>query len=177
SGNFEWVNPDSVGDILQIPLNGEVGYILECDFEYPETLHDHHYDLPCLSKTETPPNGKFTKLMMTLENKYKYVAHYCVVQQALQLGLRVSKIHRAIQFSQSCWLKPYIDANTSRRAAATTAVEKDYFKLLNNSIFGKTLQNQRRHIDVKLVTDDKKLKKLVQKPNFNTSIVINKNLV
>ncbi|WP_221935860.1 hypothetical protein, partial [Klebsiella pneumoniae] len=102
-------------DILQLPPEGNIGYILEIDFEYPETLHDHHYDLPLLSKSEVPPDGKFSKLLMTLEPKTKYVAHFWVVQQALQLGLRLTKIHRALQFEQSCWLNPYIESNTLRR--------------------------------------------------------------
>lgn len=177
SGGFEWVDPNSLGDILEISKEGEVGYILECDFEYLDSLHEHHYDLPLLAKNEVPPNGKHQKLMLTLENKSRYVAHYWVVQQAIQLGLCLTKIHRVIKFSQSCWLKPYIDSNTARRAASTTSFQKDFFKLMNNSIFGKTLENKRKHKNVKLVTDPKKLQKLVQKPTFKTSIIINENLV
>jgi hypothetical protein len=176
-GNFEWVDPDSIGDILQISKHGDTGYILDCDFEYPENLHDLHYDLPLLAKTQVSPTGRHPKLMMTLENKQRYVAHFWVVQQALQLGLRITKIHRALKFSQSCWLKPYIDSNTRRRTAATSTFQKDFFKLMNNAIFGKTLENQRKHKQIKLVTDPKKLQKLVQKPNFKTSIIINENLV
>lgn len=176
-GNFEWVDPSLLHDILNIPREEQTGYILDCDFEYPETLHDHHYDLPLLSKAEIPPEGKHKKLMMTLGNKHSYVAHFWVIQQAVQLGLRLVKINRALKFSQSCWLKPYIDYNTTRRAAATSQFQKDFYKLLNNSIFGKTLENKRKHKNVKLVTSDKKLQKLVQQPNFKTSIIINENLV
>ena len=175
--NFKWVDPNSIGDILQIPKHGNTGYILECDFEYPETLHDQHYDLPLLAKTEISPTGKYPKLMMTLNNKEHYVAHFWVVQQAVELGLRLTKVHRVLQFSQSCWLKPYIESNTIRRAAATSTFQKDFFKLMNNAIFGKTLENKRKHHNIKLVTNPKKLQKLVQKPNFGTSIIINENLV
>lgn len=176
-GNFKWVNPEDIRDILQAPQHGDKGYILDCDFIYPLDLHDHHYDLPLLPHTMKPPEGKFNKLMMTLENKTRYIAHFWTVQQALQLGLKISKVHRALEFSQSCWLEPYITANTIRRTNATTAFKKDFFKLINNSIFGKCLENQRKHKNVQLVTDPKMLIKLVQKPNFQTSIVINKNLV
>lgn len=176
-GNFKWLDPSQIKNIVDIPKHGNVGYILECDFEYPEPLHDKHYDLPLLSKTEVPPGKKYSKLMTTLETKTRYIAHYWVVQQAIEMGLKLRKIHRVIQFSQSCWLEPYIDSNTRRRAVATTAFQKDFFKLMNNAIFGKTLENKRKHKNVKLVCDPEKMKKLVKKPNFKTSIVINENLV
>ena len=176
-GNFQWINPNSIGDITKIPKDGKIGYILECDFEYPEHLHDQHYDLPLLAKTEVSPIGRHPKLMMTVKDKQRYVAHFWTVQQAIQLGLKLTKINRALQFSQSLWLKPYIDSNTARRAAATSSFQKDFFKLMNNAIFGKTLENKRKHKNVKLVTDPNKLQKLVQKPNFGTSIIINENLI
>lgn len=176
-GDFAWIDPESLGDITQLPRNGDIGYILECDFQYPETIHDHHYDLPMLARSERPPEGKHDKLMMTLYNKERYVAHFWVVQQALQLGLKITKIHRVLQFSQSCWLKPYIESNTRRRAAATSSFQKDFFKLMNNAIFGKTLENKRKHKDVKLVTNAAKLEELVRQPNFGTSIIIHENLV
>ena len=175
--DFKWVDPESIASISDLPKYGTTGYILDCDFEYPENLHDHHYDFPLLAKSEVPPNGKHPKLMMTLCNKDRYVAHYWVVQQAIELGLRITKVHRVLQFTQSCWLKPYIESNTKRRAAATSTFQKDFFKLMNNAIFGKTLENKRKHKNVKLVTNAKKLEKLVRKPNFQTSIIINKNLV
>jgi hypothetical protein len=176
-GDFKWINPDTLGDIKDLPSAGNIGYILDCDFEYPDTLHDHHYDFPLLARSEIPLNGKHPKLLMTLSNKERYVAHISVVQQAIQMGLRITKVHRVIQFSQSCWLKPYIDSNTRRRALATSAFQKDFFKLMNNSVFGKTLENKRKHKNVKLVTDTAKLEKLVRQPNFQTSIIINENLV
>ena len=176
-GDFKWVDPNSIGDICQIPPEGDVGYIMECDFQYPETLHDYHYDLPLLPENKIPPGGKYKKLMTTVENKTRYVAHFWTVQQAIQLGLRLTKVHRVLQFSQSCWLKPYIDSNTARRSAATSEFEKGFFKLMNNSIFGKSLQNNRKHKDVRLVTNEKQCLKLVRKPNFQTSIIINNNLV
>ena len=176
-GDFHWVDPDSLGNINELSKEEDVGYIMECDFEYPDTIHDHHYDLPLLAQSEIPPEGKHPKLMMTVKNKEHYVAHFWVVQQALQLGLRLTKIHRVLKFSQSCWLKTYIDSNTQRRAVATSAFQKDFFKLMNNAIFGKTLENKRKHKDVKLVTNPAKLEKLVRQPNFQTSIIINENLV
>jgi len=178
-GNFKWVDPSTIpiSSIPTIPQEGEVGYILECDFEYPAHIHDHHYDLPMLPRTQIPPGGKYPKLLLTLENKERYIAHFWTVQQALQLGLKVVKVHRILQFGQSLWLKPYIESNTNRRAKAESDFEKDFFKLMNNSIFGKTLEDKRKHLNLQLVTDAKKLEKMVRKPTFNTSFIITEDLV
>ena len=176
-GDFQWVNPDDVGDVSQIPVDGDIGYILECDMEYPETVHDYHYDFPLLGKSEIPPNSKHPKLLLTVENKDKYVAHYRVIQQALQLGLKLTKIHRVLKFSQSCWLQPYVELNTAKRAAATNKFEVEFYKLMNNSVFGKTIQNPRNHKNIKFCTNERQLTKLVQKSNFNTSQIIKDNLV
>lgn len=176
-GDFKWIRAQDLEDIAKIPQDGKKGYILDCDYVYPQTLHDHHYDLPFLPNNEKPPEGKYNKLMMTLENKNRYIAHYMTVQQALQSGIQISKVHRVLEFSQSPWLEPYIVGNTVRRTNATTKLQKDFFKLMNNSVFGKFLENKRKHKNVKLVTNAKQLTKLVQKPNFQTSIIINENLV
>lgn len=176
-GDFQWIDPDQLPNIESIPADGDIGYIMEVDFEYPESLHDLHCDFPLLPKNERPPNGKYNKLLLTVEDKSRYTAHYSTIQQAVQLGLKIKRIHRALQFKQSYWLKSYIDYNTARRAAALTSFEKDFYKLMNNSVFGKTLENQRKHKNIQLVSDNRKLEKLVSKPNFKTTIIINENLV
>src|SRR5436190_4886506 len=176
-GDFQWVNPDDIGDVSQIPADGDIGYILECDMEYPEVVHDLHHDFPLLGKSETPPNSKHPKLLLTVDHKDKYIAHYRVIQQAIQLGLKLTKVHRVLQFSQSCWLKPYVELNTAKRSSATNKFEIDFYKLMNNSVFGKTLQNPRNHKNVRLCTNERQCGKLVQKSNFNTSQIIKDNLV
>lgn len=176
-GGFEWVDEQQFPIIESIPQDGDTGYIMEVDFEYPETLHDLHYDFPLLPRNERPENGLYNKLLLTVQNKDRYIAHYTTIQQAIQLGLKIKKIHKVLKFKQSCWLKSYIDYNTTRRAAAVSSFEKDFYKLMNNSVFGKTLQNQRKHKNIKLVSDHKKLEKLVSKPNFKTTIIISENLV
>ena len=90
------------------------------------------------------------------------------MKQALNHGLKFKKIHRVIEFNQKEWLKPYIDMNTELRKAAKNDFEKDIFKLMNNSVFGKTMENTRKHRDIKLVTTDKKRSKLVSEPNYHT---------
>lgn len=174
---FEWYDPSLLPDILSIPKEGDRGYIMEVDLVYPEEKHDFHYDFPFLPKNEIPPNGKYNKLLLTLSNKHRYVAHFWTIQQAVSMGLKLTKIHRVLRFKQSCWLKPYIDYNTARRAQAANAFEKDFHKNQVNSIFGKTLQNCRKYKNIRLVNDAKKHEKLVAKPNYKTSIIINENLV
>ena len=142
------------------------GYILEVDVKYPKRLHKLHSDLPFLS--ERMEINKCKKLVCHLFNKKKYVTHINSLRQALNHGLKLKKIHRIIEFNQEAWLKPYIDMNTELRKDANNYFEKDLFKLTNNSVFAKTMENIRKHRDIKLVTTDKKRSKLVSEPNYHT---------
>ena len=146
--------------------NDNKGYILEVDVKYPKRLHELHSDLPFLS--ERMKIDKCNKLVCNLSNKKKYVTHINSLKQALNHGLKLNKIHRVIEFNQKEWLKPYIDMNTELRKAAKNGFEKDLFKLMNNSVFGKTMENIRKHRDMKLVKTDKKRSKLVSEPNYHT---------
>ena len=112
-----------------------------------------------------------------MSNKEKYVLHYRNLQLYKELGLKVTKVHRVLEFNQSPWLKQYIDFNTDKRKNAKNDFEKDFFKLMNNSVFGKTMENIRKRVDVRLVTDENKLLKLASKPTYVSSKIFNKNLV
>ena len=103
--------------------------------------------------------------------------HIRVLKQALNHGLVLRKVHRIIQFNQKDWLKPYIDMNTKLRKEAKNDFEKDFFKLMNNSVFGKTMKNVRKHRDVKLATTDEKRNKLVSDPNYHTAKRFSENLL
>ena len=99
---------------------------------------------------------KCSKLVCNLYDKNNYVVHIRALKQALNHGLILKKVHRVIQFNQEAWLKEYIDMNTELRKQAKNDFEKDFFKLMNNSVFGKTMENIRNHRDIELVTIDKR---------------------
>ena len=120
--------------------------------------------------------NKCKKLVCNLHNKKKNVVHINSLKQALNHWLKLKKIHRIIEFNQKAWLKPYIDMNTELRKLVRNDFEKDLFKLANNSIFGKTMENMRKHREIKLVTTDKKRSKLVSESNYHTINLISEDL-
>ena len=117
--------------------------------------------------------NKCKTLVCNLSTKKKYVIHVNSMKQVLNHGLKFKKIHRVIEFNQKEWLNPYIDMNTELRKAAKNDFEKDLF---NNSVFGKTMENIRKHRDIKLVRTDKKRSKLVSGPNYHTINLISEDL-
>ena len=155
--------------------NSDVGYFLEVDIEYPKQLWSYHKDLPFLP--ERKKLGKVEKLVCSIEDKEKYVIHIRALKQALNHGLVLKDVHRIIKFNQEAWLKPYTDMNTKLRTEAKNEFEKDFFKLINNSVFGKTMENVRKHRDIKLVTTDEKRNKLVSEPNYHTTKHFSENLL
>ncbi|XP_048584561.1 uncharacterized protein LOC116612479 [Nematostella vectensis] len=175
--------------------DSQKGLILEVDLDYPKHLHDLHNDYPLatgrvnvskdmlseycntISTKYGIPTGLVPKLIPTLKNKEKYVLHYRNLELYTDLGLKVTKVHRVLEFNQSPWLRQYIDFNTEKRKYAKNSFEKDFLKLMNNSVFGKTMENLRKRVDVRLVTDEKKLLKLASKPSYMSSKIFNKDLV
>ena len=155
--DFKWIEDTSKINeefIKNYDENNDKGYILEVDVKYPKRLHKLHSDLPFLPKRMKIDLCK--KLVCNLLNKKKYIVHKNSLKQALNHGLKLKKIHRVIEFNQKAWLKPYIDMNTELRKVADNDFEKDSYKLMNNAVFGKTIENIRKHRDIKLVTTDKK---------------------
>ena len=118
---------------------------------------------------------KTQKLVCNLHDKKKYVVHISILKQALNHVLKLKKVHRVIEFNQEAWLKKYIDMNTELRKKASNDFEKDFFKLMNNAVFGKTMENVRKHSDIKLVKTDKR-NKLVSESNYHTMKLISENL-
>ena len=165
---FRWMNKEELKDWKSMPC------ILEVDLTYPEKLHDLHNDYPLAPERLTV--NKVEKLIPNLNDKTKYVIHHETLKLYLSLGLKLTKIHRGITFEESAWLKPYIDLNTNLRAKATNDFEKDFFKLMNNSVFGKTMENIRNRVDIRLVTRESQAKKLTCKPNYQHHTIFCENL-
>ena len=164
---FEWMKKEDLKNWKSMPC------ILEVDLKYPEKLHDLHNDYPLAP--ERLKVNEVEKLIPNLNDKTKYVIHHETLKLYLSLGLKLTKIHRGITFEESAWLKPYIDLNTDLRAKATNDFEKDFFKLMNNSVFGKTMENIRNRVDIRLVTRVSQAKKLTCKPNYQHQTIY-KNL-
>ena len=174
---FKWIKDVTEIDekfINNYDEDSDKGYILEVDVKYPRKLHDLHSHSLFLSKRMKIDKCK--KLVCNLRNKKKYVVHIRSLKQALNHGLKLKNVHRIIEFNQEAWLKPYIDMNTKLRKIVKNDFEKDFFKLMNNVVFGKTMENVRKHRDIKLVTTDKKRSKLVSEPNYHTINLISENL-
>jgi hypothetical protein len=166
---FKWMDESKLTNWKNFPC------ILEVDLEYPTELHDLHNCYPLAP--ENIKIGNVQKLTPNLNNKTKYVVHYENLKLYESLGLKITKIHRGIKFEESLWLKKYIDLNTKLRTEAKNNFEKDFFKLMNNSVFGKTMENVRKRVDVRLVTGEKEAKKLAAKPNYEHCTIFDENLV
>ena len=170
--NIERIDEEIIKEYNEI---NDKGYVIEADVDYPQELHDLHSDMPFLS--ERMIINKTKKLVCNLHNKKNYVAHINILKQALNHGLKLKKVHRVIEFEQEAWLKKYIDFNTDLRAKVTNDFEKDFFKFINNAVFGKPMENVRKHRNIKLVVKtDKKRNKLVSEPNYDTMKLIDEDL-
>ena len=110
-------------------------------------------------------------------NKKEYVIHIRALTQVLNHGLILNKVHRVIQFNQEAWLKPYIEKKTKLRTEAKNDFEKDLFKLMSNSVFGKTMENVRKYRDIKVVTTDNRRNRLVSEPNYHTAKYFSEDLL
>ena len=119
--------------------------------------------------------GDVKKLIPNLRNKTKYVLHYRNLQLYLSLGMRLTKIHRILKFKQSDWMKRYIDFNTEKRKNADNDFEKDFFKLMINSVYGKTMENLRKRINVRLVSNEKDFLKYTCRPTYVTHKIFDKD--
>ena len=121
--------------------------------------------------------NKVNKLVCNLNDKENYSIHILALKQALNHGLKLTRVHSVISFRQELWLKSYIGLNTDLRKDADNDFEKDFYKLMNNSVFGKTMENVRNHRDIKLVTTDDRRNKLASEPNCQSTKYISKDLL
>ena len=174
TGGFHWVDvhPDEIRELVNC---SDRGYLLEVDVSYPKELHDYHNNLPFMCGRMTISGVE--KLVPNLYYKKQYVIHIRALDQALKHGLVLERIHRAIEFRQSAWMKEYINFNTKLRTEAKNDFEKDFYKLMNNAVFGKTMENIRKHRDIKLVNNEEAYLKAVMKPNFKSGTLFGPNLM
>ena len=195
--DFKWkrVMPTEE-DIIEKKENAKNGWILEVDLEYPAELHEQHNSYPlapekkvvkkeCMSDYQKrlmkdldlkPPDSE--KLLLTLEDKSNYVVHYRNLHFYLQQGMKLKRVHRVLEFEQECWMEPYIRMNTEFRKNAKSDFEKNFYKLMNNSVFGKTMENLRNRVDIKIVRSNEtnKIRKLVASPLYSRHVMFSNDL-
>ena len=180
---FKWMKDitlEKVDEILEKANHsmsnlGRKGYIFEVDLEYPPHLWETHNGYP-LAPEKMIVNG-VEKLISHFKPRKNYDVHYRTLRQCLELGMRITAVHRGISFYQSPWMEPYIRKNTELRKTAANNFEKDFFKLMNNSVFGKTIENIRKRQNIHLIDNRKKAVKLTSKPNFDRCTIFDKNLI
>ena len=194
-GGYKWATIDK--NFIKNYKDGNKGYMIKCDLEYPVELHDLHNSYPLavesrvIKKSELSPyqlnqlnthnekhNEKLKKLVPTLYDKKDYICHISNLQYYMKKGLKLIRIHSAVEFDQSPWLKTYIDFNTDMRTKSKNDFEKDLYKLMNNAVFGKTMENVRGRVNITLHSNNEELKnKHVAKPQFVTSKTFGESLI
>lgn len=193
--DFKWLNECEIAEIdwEKIETETERGFILEVDLTYPKKLHKLHSDFPLAPMKLKINNDELSdyqknaidflkpfgyrraateKLLQTLHDKSNYILHFKNLKLYLELGMKLKKIHRVLSFHQSRFLKTYIEKNTNLRKNSKNDFEKDLFKLLNNAVFGKSIQDQRKHINVKLALNENQAKSLISKPNYEQFLIL-----
>ena len=199
-GQFKWITMNleqALVNIKNTDFDSDYECIYEVDLEYPSELHDLHNDYPLapqrmkVKKDEYSPwqlemaeklgNNltEYEKLIPNLNNKDHYVVHGQILKLYLELGMKLTKVHRAIHFHQAAWLKPYIEQNTNLRKKSKSDFEKNFFKLMNNAIYGKTMENVRGRVNVELVhaNNNERMQKLLNSPNFDYMKTFDNDLV
>ena len=190
TGKFKWMKDLTVKSVIKIlgkeqareqkqggfgGKNSPQGFIFEVDLEYPKELWKSHNDYP-LAPERVEVDG-VEKLICHFKSRRNYVVHFVNLRQYLEMGMILTAVHRGISFNQSPWMEPYIRKNTELRKSATNSFEKDFFKLMNNSVFGKTIENIRKRQNIKLVEKRDLALKLSSRPNFERATIFDPNLV
>lgn len=192
-GEFRWLSSEEIEhfDINQVADDGERGYVLVVDLAYPEALHKLHSDYPLAPEKKTITKDMLSgysksifdgrrateKLVPNLYDKEDYIVHYRLLKFYIQHGLIIKKVTKVLSFRQAPWMQGYIDANTVRRQAALSEFVSTLYKLANNIVFGKSMENVRLRVNMNLVSSETRALKLVAKPHFKRFEIINKELV
>ena len=154
---------------------GQKGYLFEVDIEYPRELWDKQKDLPFFA--ELKMINKTRKLVTTCQDKENYVVHISALQQALNHGLILKEVHKVIKFDQFPWMPEYINLCIDKWKNAASVNLKNFYKLIINAVYGKTMENLRKHRDIKLVSSDERRKKLVRESNYHACNVSDENFM
>ena len=187
--------------IMNLKDDSDRGYFLNVDLEYPQTLHDLHNDYPlaperkivtkdmlsnkvrslmnvasekqtkCDKPKDNSKGDKVPKLICDFNETINYGVHYRTLKLYLSLGMKLKNVHSVISYKQSTWLEEYISFNTKKRALAKNKFEKDFFKLMNNAVFGKTMENVRNCINKVLINNDIKRVKNIQQNQIIKNIL------
>lgn len=199
--NFAWVPQNEVDGVIDEILNTnqerKTGYILEVDLDYPESLHDEHNDYPLAPEKIIVDNDQLSnfqkeivsmleengvkryktkKLVPNLMNKKKYVLHERNLKFYIEKGLILKKVHRIIKFEQEPWLRSYIQMCTENRKRATSSFEKDFWKLMVNSLYGKSIEDKRKHSKVKVATNGRQALQQIRKPMFEQFYILDNDI-
>ena len=183
-------------EILKKKENAKNGWILQVDLGYPKELHKEHNSYPLAPEKKIvkkewmldyqkrvmedlelkPPNSQ--KVLLTLEDKNNYVVHYRNLQFYLKQGMKLKRVHKMLEFEQECWMEPYIWMNTEFSKKAKSEFEKNFYKLMNNSVFGKTMENLWKRVDIRIVKSNEtdKIRKLVASPLFSRHAIFTNDL-
>ena len=158
---------------MSIVKESKTGFILDADLEYPEKLHALHNNYPLapeklavsyevlsdycrkIANKYGMKVGDVKELISNLSNKTNYILHYRDLQLYLSLGMKLTKIYRVLKFKQSDWMKNNLDFNTEKRKIVPNSFEKDFFKLMINSVYGKTMENLQKRINIRLINSEK----------------------
>lgn len=192
---FDALVDENKNEAINADGDADEGFILKIDLDYPNKIHDAHNDYPLAAERVAVENDMLSdyakslkknmnmkgaiveKLVPNLNSKKNYVIHYRNLQYYLKKGMVITKWHSILRFKQSKWLEPYIMFNTDKRAQAKNAFEKDFYKLMNNAVFGKTMENVRNRVDIRLINTEKQFTKLASKPTFESCEVFDTNLI
>jgi len=196
--NFEWIDEEIFKDIDWENVDTETlrGYVLEVDLEYPKELHDLHSNFPLAPETQTikfndlspfskqvfcqlEKKEKYSdkKLITTFDNRHNYILHFKNLKLYLQLGMKLTRIHRVLQFDQDSFIQPFIEKCTMARQNSKTKFEQDQYKKVANSVYGKTIQNVRKYVDVKIHTNIQSFYNATSWVTFKYFSIIGENLI
>ena len=191
SGDYKWNTSITLQEVLDTPTDSPLVYFVEVDFLYPNSLHDAHNGLPLAPDKKINQQSwlsdyaesfgvkpsKTAKLIETLLDKKNYVCHYGNLKVYVKHCRVVDRLHRVCEFKQSKWLGVYIEKNTVLRKQADNDFEKAFFKLMSNACFGETMENLRKHSNLKFVSCAKLAESFVEKASFKSFQVFNEKLV